>query len=140
MTEEIAKLFQQGGGEFISPPSLFADKLKGIRAIIFDWDGVFNDGFKQGQEGSPFSEVDAMGTNLLRFALWNRDSQQPAVAIITGEVNLAAQTLGTREHFHQVYSLAKDKKRSFEKFCKAHQVRPDPITSPSGSQKQVGDA
>ena len=70
MSEAIVKLFEKGGGEFVSPPSVFIDKLKKIKAVLFDWDGVFNDGFKRGVDGSIFSEVDAMGTNLLRYALW----------------------------------------------------------------------
>ena len=40
---------------------MLARQLHGIRALVFDWDGVFNDGWKDAQGGSPFSEVDSMG-------------------------------------------------------------------------------
>ena len=43
MSKEIVQLFESGGGEFFTPPSVFVAKLKDIRAVIFDWDGVFNE-------------------------------------------------------------------------------------------------
>ena len=47
MTKTIIRLFEKEGGEFITPPSSFIKKLKGVKAIIFDWDGVFNSGVKK---------------------------------------------------------------------------------------------
>src|SRR6185436_2368860 len=102
MSDSVIKLFEKGGGEFISPPSLFIDKLKKVKAVLFDWDGVFNNGFKQGDQGSIFSEVDAMGTNLIRFSLWRMNGVLPIAAIITGENNPAAIQLAQREKFHAV--------------------------------------
>jgi len=88
MTEEIQKMFENQGGEFISSPSLILEKLKDIKAYIFDWDGVFNTGTKTDTVGSGYSEVDSMGLNLLRFGYWLANHQElPYVAIITGENN-----------------------------------------------------
>lgn len=120
----LVTLFEAAGGEFFTPPSVFTEKLKGIRAVLFDWDGVFNEGFKQGSEGSVFSEVDAMGTNLLRFAFWRLNGKVPVSAIITGEDNTAAGRLAEREHFHHLYFLAKDKARVFGGFCSTHGLKP----------------
>lgn len=114
------QLFESGGGEFFTPPSVFVPKLKNIRAILFDWDGVFNDGFKQGEEGSIFSEVDAMGTNMLRYAFWKQNGKQPVVGVVTGEENPPAQRLAEREHFHAVYFKSKNKARVFNQFCTTH--------------------
>ena len=70
-TEQLAALFStQAGGEFVASPRDLQHRLQNIRAFIFDWDGVFNNGAKTGAGGSGFDEADAMGTNLLRFGFW----------------------------------------------------------------------
>lgn len=127
MSNPIVPLFESAGGEFFTPPSVFLEKLKGIRAVLFDWDGVFNEGFKQSIEGSMFSEVDAMGTNLLRFALWRQHGKVPVTAIVTGEDNAAAGRLAEREHFNHLYFLAKDKVRVFAEFCSTYGLRPEEV-------------
>jgi len=127
VSEEIKQVFESGGGEFVTPPSVFATKLTRIKAVLFDWDGVFNDGFKRGTEGSIFSEVDSMGTNLLRYALWKMNGSLPKTAIITGEKNPSAQILAEREHFDDVFFLSKNKRVSFEVFCKKHSLKPEEV-------------
>jgi 3-deoxy-D-manno-octulosonate 8-phosphate phosphatase (KDO 8-P phosphatase) len=127
MSDKVITLFQQGGGEFISPPSLFSGKLKKIKAILFDWDGVFNDGSKRGTEGSIFSEVDSMGTNLLRYAFWRKNGSLPATAVITGENNPSAVLLARRERFHFVYSRMKNKGEAFSAFCSSAGCKPDEV-------------
>ncbi len=127
MSEQVISLFQSGGGEFVSPPSLFSGKLKKIKAVIFDWDGVFNDGSKRGAEGSIFSEVDAMGTNLLRYALWKAIGSLPVAAVMTGENNPPAVLLARRENFHYVYSRMKNKGQAFQAFCSAAGCKPEEV-------------
>ena len=127
MSETIIKLFEKGGGEFVSPPSVFVDKLRKIKAILFDWDGVFNDGFKRGSEGSIFSEVDAMGTNLLRYALWKSKNELPITAVITGERNPLAHQLAVREHFHEVFFQSKNKAIVFTAFCAKYNLKPEEV-------------
>jgi 3-deoxy-D-manno-octulosonate 8-phosphate phosphatase (KDO 8-P phosphatase) len=127
MSEKVIALFQQGGGEFVSPPSLFSGKLKKIKAVLFDWDGVFNDGSKRGTEGSIFSEVDSMGTNLLRYAFWKQNGSLPATAVITGENNPASVILARRERFDFVYSMMKNKGVAFTAFCSAAGCKPDEV-------------
>ena len=127
MSDAVIKLFKAAGGEFVSPPSVFIDKLKKIKAVLFDWDGVFNDGFKQGNEGSIFSEIDAMGTNLLRFALWKMNGVLPVTAIITGENNPATLQLAQRESFHAVYSRMKDKAEAFGAFTTTYGLKTDEV-------------
>lgn len=127
MTNNVVQLFESMGGEFFTPPSVFVPKLKGIRGVLFDWDGVFNNGFKSGEEGSPFSEVDAMGTNMLRYALWKLSGKLPVTAVISGESNPTSQALAKREHFHDVFLQAKNKAVVFEEFCKKYGLRPDEV-------------
>lgn len=96
-------------GRFITGLEALQQKLAGINAYVFDWDGVFNDGFKNDAGSSPYSEVDSMGTNLLRFSHYLRTQSNPVFAIISGEKNLAAFTLAKRENFHAVYFRIKHK-------------------------------
>jgi len=80
---EIDLLFSGAGGRFCTPPKELQQKLSKARAIIFDWDGVFNNGAKSDSSGSPFSEPDAMGINLLRFSFWLSHHQIPPTAILS---------------------------------------------------------
>lgn len=113
-------IFTELGGSFCRPFAEFKNQLSKIRAYIFDWDGVFNDGTKVGQSGSPFSEVDAMGTNMLRFGHWLKHQNQPAIAVITGEENPSAQFLAQREHYHAIYFKTANKSVAFEHFLKTN--------------------
>jgi 3-deoxy-D-manno-octulosonate 8-phosphate phosphatase (KDO 8-P phosphatase) len=94
--------------------------MQGIRALVFDWDGVFNDGWKDAQGGSPFSEVDSMGVNLLRFALWIANKQLPPTAILTGQHNPIAEGFATREHLDQIYMGFNNKPDAFSQFLTTH--------------------
>ena len=100
----MSRHFSALNGSFIIPAVRIAAKLKKIRAVIFDWDGVFNDGFKGESFSSTFGEADSMGINMLRYGLWRQNGQLPAVAIISGESNQTSLQFARREHFHDVYS------------------------------------
>ncbi len=121
---DVAKIFASKGGEFVTPPSLFLEKLLKIKAFLFDWDGVFNDGAKNGDQGSVFSETDAMGTNLLRFSWWLQSKKVPLTGIITGENNPASHKLAMREHFDDIFLQAKNKGFAFDHFLKKHSLKP----------------
>lgn len=101
--ENTAALFRHLGAEFLHSPELISAKYRKIKAFIFDWDGVFNDGTKYSTEGSLFSEADSMGVNMLRFDRWQALKQLPFTFIITGANNLKACTFAKREHFHGVF-------------------------------------
>lgn len=118
----VQTLFAQAGGTFCVPAVSILQKLQSVKAFVFDWDGVFNDGTKHNQQGSGFAEPDAMGTNMLRFSYWLKNQQLPITAIITGEENEVARYLATREHFTALYFKASNKIKSFEHFLNAHQL------------------
>lgn len=98
-----------------------------IRAVLFDWDGVFNDGFKDAEGGSPFSEVDSMGVNLLRFSFWLRSGKLPIASIITGQHNPFAERYAQRERLHDVFMGYTHKSEAFEVFLKKHALRGDEV-------------
>ena len=120
-------IFTELGGIFCRPFAEIEAKLAKIKAFIFDWDGVFNEGTKSAQGGSPFSEVDAMGTNMLRFGYFLHHNHIPKVAILTGEENPAAAFLGNRECFHGIYFKSTDKRIAFEHFLSTHNLHPEEV-------------
>jgi 3-deoxy-D-manno-octulosonate 8-phosphate phosphatase (KDO 8-P phosphatase) len=122
--QDIQNIFEKLGGSFQQEPSVIRQKLVHAKAFLFDWDGVFNDGYKIGASGSPFSESDAMGTNLLRFSYWLRHGKLPVVGIITGEENPAARELALREHFDVIYFKSSRKAIAFDHFCGRFGVKP----------------
>ncbi len=123
----VEHIFTQRGGIFCRPFAEIESKLSNIKAFIFDWDGVFNDGMKSAQGGSPFSEVDAMGTNMLRFGYFLKNNSMPKVAILTGEENPAAAFLGNRECFHGIYFKSTDKRLAFEHFLSTNQLKSEEV-------------
>jgi len=114
-------------GVFVTKPEEMAAKLSLVRAFVFDWDGVFNDGEKDANGSSPFNEVDAMGTNLIRFNHYLRTKQVPVSAIISGEKNELSFSFAKREHFQTVYFRVKHKINALEHLCKAHNLRTEEV-------------
>src|SRR5271154_417970 len=114
-------------GNFVSSPSVIEQKLQSIKAYIFDWDGVFNDGHKYADGSSSFSETDSMGTNLIRFNHYLKHNELSPVAVITGEHNKAAFHLTKRENFNAVYYKMRHKESSLLHFCKASKIKPHEV-------------
>jgi 3-deoxy-D-manno-octulosonate 8-phosphate phosphatase (KDO 8-P phosphatase) len=119
----IAARFSELGGTFLTEAQSVATRLDCVRGMIFDWDGVFNRGVKGEGSASAFSEADSMGTNLLRYALWRRDTSLPRCAIITGEQNPSARRFGARENFDALFQGVKDKAVAIDEFCSLYGLR-----------------
>ncbi len=124
---EIEKTFKSIGGKFITPVDALQQKLKKIKAFIFDWDGVFNNGSKVGNEGSNFAEPDAMGLNMLKLDYWLRNKVLPYTYVVTGEENKIAQYLVQREHMNAAYYRCKFKVKALERICKENNLKPEEI-------------
>ena len=120
--DAIAKRFSDAGGVFVSPAITVATRLRHIRAVIFDWDGVFNSGVKGLGQPSSFSEADSMGSNMLRYALWRQAEQLPTVAVVSGEDNRVALQFAKRERFQAVYMGVRDKRLVIEHLCSRHEL------------------
>ncbi len=114
-------------GQFVESELQVAERLKRTKAFIFDWDGVFNNGFKQGQNGSGFSEVDSMGTNLLRFSHFLIHGKTPITAIISGEKNDSAQFFAEREHFDFAFYKIAHKTDALNYICKEKNIEPEEV-------------
>lgn len=124
--DELAQLFiARAGGEFLTAPAEIRQRLQSVDAFLFDWDGVFNNGAKTGDAGSPFDEADAMGTNLVRFGFWLKHGRLPYTAVITGELNPAAVHFAEREHFDAVYFKTRNKLAALEHIAGHSGVAPE---------------
>lgn len=124
---DIEKIFKDLGGTFLSPPGTIENSLANIKAFIFDWDGVFNNGMKSGDSGSPFSEIDSMGINLLRFSFWLKNGSIPFCFIITGMNNQTALGFAKREHFEGIVMNLKRKKIALDLICNLHGIAPESV-------------
>jgi len=122
---DLEETFVTLGGTFLTPPGEIASRLANIRVFIFDWDGVFNNGTKTGDTGSPFSEIDSMGINLLRFSFWLKTGQILHSYIITGMNNHAAMGFAKREHFNGIFMNQKNKMLALNAICESQKIRPD---------------
>lgn len=128
MIKKIEQIFVDNGGRFITPAIEITEKLKKIKAFIFDWDGVFNSGTKGESKSSNYSEVDAMGTNMLRLGYWlHNERSLPVMSIITGESNKMAVYLAEREHFNHVYFSFINKAVAFQHLLDSYNLQPEEV-------------
>jgi 3-deoxy-D-manno-octulosonate 8-phosphate phosphatase (KDO 8-P phosphatase) len=118
-------VFSRLGGTFVTPIGTLVERIRSIRGLVSDWDGVFNQGAKGEGAESTYSEPDSMGTNLLRYALWREHGELPIAALITGMQNPSARTFALREHFHAVYYGSRNKTAAIESLCRTHSVSSD---------------
>lgn len=123
----LTQIFTEIGGELIFPEATLIEKIKHIKAFVFDWDGVFTDGSKDHLLQSHFNEADSMGTNLLRFSYYLNHKDIPVTAIISGEKNSAAFTFVDRERFHASYSKFSNKLDAAKHLCETHNIKMDQI-------------
>ncbi|HEX6996652.1 MAG TPA: phosphatase [Gammaproteobacteria bacterium] len=122
---EVGARFTKLGGVLVTPPEAIAERLARVRALVFDWDGVFNAGAKGEGAASTFTEADSMGTNLLRYALWQAHGERlPYCAVITGVDNPSAKSFVVREHFHALLYNVKDKGAALADVCAREGLEP----------------
>jgi 3-deoxy-D-manno-octulosonate 8-phosphate phosphatase (KDO 8-P phosphatase) len=127
MNNFIQKTYEDIGAEFATPINNLTEKLKDIKAFVFDWDGVFNSGEKNGNGSSSFNEIDSMGTNLLRFSHYLKHKQLPHTALISGEKNESAFFFTQREHFSASYFKIAHKKWALDHFCSIYSIHPNQV-------------
>lgn len=110
------------GGQFLTSVEQFVLKAEKVKALVFDWDGVFTDGSKRANGESSFSEVDSMGINLLRFSYFLKLGKTIPCFIITGMHNKTAIEFAEREKFQAVFMNAKKKKVALHHIQKNHNI------------------
>ena len=125
--DKIEEIFTELGGRFVTPFNEFRKKASRIKAFVFDWDGVFNSGIKASEEGSPFSEPDSMGLNMLKFNYRLTQGSIPPVFIITGENNKTARRFARRENMNTVFLNVKNKTEALDIICQEYGLNDDEI-------------
>lgn len=125
--QEIENSYSYLGGKFITPINEIKDKLTHIKAFIFDWDGVFNNGEKNANGSSNFSEVDSMGTNLLRYSHFMKNKQLPLAAVISGEKNETAFYFCNRECFNYSFFKVATKINALNFICEKENIKPSEV-------------
>ncbi len=125
--ELIQQLFEENGGQFLTPALKIAKKLENIHGFLFDWDGVFNSGKKGADFPSTYSEADSMGINLLRFSYWLRYKKIPFTGIVTNQISESAFQLAKREHYNAVYHSFKYKKEALTHMNESLGIRPSQV-------------
>lgn len=103
------------------------ERLKKIKVILMDWDGVFHAGHKNENKSSSFSEADSMGVNMLRFGFWLKNEEMPIVAIVSGENNVTAHYWADREHLDATFSAVKNKVEILPFLKEKHGIEPDEV-------------
>lgn len=125
---DVVKTFEEVGGEFVTPPKELLARLQKIKAVVFDWDGVFNLGMKGENAPSNFVESDSMAINLFRYFLWRKnDFRLPIAAIITGADNPTAKYFAERENFHAAFCKFKNKRHALNELSATFNVEPDEV-------------
>lgn len=119
---EIESRFRSMGGTFLTPTAVLVERMKQVRALVFDWDGVFNTGTKGDATSSTYCEPDSMGVNMLRFSLWREAGLLPICAIVSGEINPTARAFAVRENFHDIYCGAGNKRHAISSCCSRHNL------------------
>lgn len=123
----IENSFIDIGGQFFTSGFDMREKLSNIEAIIFDWDGLFNNGVQNNDNEPGFSEVDATGVEMLRLGFYMAFGKMVKTGIITSSINLKAHEFGNREHFNNVYCESRDKAIAFQHFMDTHKLQPSQV-------------
>jgi 3-deoxy-D-manno-octulosonate 8-phosphate phosphatase (KDO 8-P phosphatase) len=124
---ELENLYSVLGGKFISPASDIKSRLQQVKAFVFDWDGVFNNGEKTSSAGSTFSEVDSMGVNMLRFSHFLKHGEMPLTLILSGEKNETSFHFCERENFKYSFFKIPHKIEALNFLCSAEKIDPSQV-------------
>jgi 3-deoxy-D-manno-octulosonate 8-phosphate phosphatase (KDO 8-P phosphatase) len=122
--QDLARRF--GPERFATAPEELAARLSRCRAVVLDWDGVLGPGLKGPGAPASFNEIDAMGLNLLRYALWRRGGERtvPPLVVISGQRDPAAQALAERDRLDALYMGFLDKQLALDHLCRTRGFEP----------------
>ncbi len=126
---DVQNLFADKGGDFYLSAKKIIKKLENIKAFIFDWDGVFHNGGKSDKSFGTFSEIDAMGLNLMQFSFWlKKEKKLPVRGIITGaRENPTAEYFAKRQHFTFIKTHARKKDIVLDNVCQKYDLKKNQV-------------
>ncbi|MGE9515947.1 MAG: hypothetical protein ACQPRH_01220 [Solitalea-like symbiont of Tyrophagus putrescentiae] len=109
-----AKLFI---GRFINSEEYIKDKINSIKALVFDWDGVFTNAHKNINLESTYSELDVFMLNLFKLQYFLKTKTILPTVIITGSQNPTAIHFAKKNYFNAIYYRAINKRTAFNHCC-----------------------
>ncbi len=124
---EQEDVFTDIGGQFIRSAFDLREKLQHIKAFVFDWDGVFNDGRKGEGVYSHFTEIDTLGVQMLRFGYFLTHKSLPITGVITGKSNPSAVNWAKRDHLDVVYLKCAQKQKALNDLCENYNLKPEEV-------------
>ncbi len=92
--------FEERGGKFVFRSHLLRSNL--AKVYLFDWDGVFNNGYRSRLGESDLSIAEAVGIEMLRFGHWIKFGELPMVIGVSADSNPNALYFANREHFDAI--------------------------------------
>lgn len=124
---QLEDAFVDIGGHFLTSAFDLREKMENMKAIVFDWDGVFNDGRKDITGSSNYSVIDTAGVDLLRLGYFLANKAMLKIAVMSDTDNLLCLQLAKKEHYDNVYLNVEDKEEALRHFCNKHDIDVDEI-------------
>ena len=124
---QLEDAFVDIGGHFLRSAFDLREKMSEIKAIIFDWDGVFNGGEKDASGSSKYSVVDSTGFDRLRFGFFLAHNRMLTTAIFSESENPICSQWCRNEHINNMYFNTTDKVKALNHFCTEHNILPSEI-------------
>lgn len=112
-------------GQFINNEAYIKDKLSSMKALVFDWDGVFTSAQKNINSETTYSELDVFMLNLFKLNYFLETGHILPTVIITGSQNPTAINFAKKNYFDAIYYRSIDKKLAFAHVCKLLGIRSD---------------
>lgn len=124
---QLEDAFVDIGGHFLKSAFDLREKMQDIKAIVLDWDGVFNNGEKGIDGSSSYSLVDTEGLDRFRFGYFMAQKRMLKTAVISETENPLCRKWATTSHLDNVYLNAIDKRKAFHDFCEKHSITPEEV-------------
>lgn len=124
---QLEDAFVDIGGHFITSAFDLREKLPDIKAVFFDWDGVFNSGHLDTTSASGYSLIDAQGVESMRFGFFRSQQRMLITGVVSEVNNMGCKKWADAFHIHNVYLNGGDKQKVFNKFCEAHSLSPSEV-------------
>lgn len=124
---QLEDAFVDIGGHFMKSAFDLREKMQDIKAIILDWDGVFNNGEKARDGSSAYSLVDTEGLERFRFGYFMALKSMIKTAVISETENPLCASWATIANIDNVYLKTTDKLKALHHFCDTHNLTPSEV-------------
>lgn len=124
---QVEDAFVDIGGKFLTSAFDIREKLQHIKAYLFDWDGVFNDGRLGDSALSSYSAVDSLGFTMLSFGHFLTHHKLSHLGVITGEASPHCVEWCKKQNANHLYTGVKEKQKALEHFLQSEGLEPENV-------------